>query len=516
MRTCMLRDETKNRCDTLHCNDSCNVYVMVSLRSKILGVYAISKLTLLAFAIIVFADLHYLYRQIEAGQAVADLRRSALEMRRDEKNLFLYGDLDGLTHFTREADEARRLLATFRATFVGIAGETDVRRLETLIDDYAAAVRTYPSVSPAHRDAASDAIRTQGSALYQTTRDMLTRERVILAKATQGARNMLFIALVTVVFIGLAGGVYLLHSVVRPLKRLEQDLSAIDEGRANELTRPSNDREIRSFVEAFNAMLAHMRAQQAQVRQNEKVAALGVLASGVAHELNNPLSNISTSAQLLLEDADADPEMKTLWLTQIDGETERARRIVRRLLDSVRKPQPNLRTHGVADLIQSSLRLVDSQLPAGIHVCVDGAPELECTADRERMHQVFINLVKNAADAGARHISVSAAEKRWRASSEPNALIAGDPAAVAAAPMALRLCVRDDGPGIPDAVRDKIFHPFFTTRDAGDGTGLGLYLVEEIVAEHAGCIVLTTPPEGGSCFSIWLPTRTPASTGLST
>jgi signal transduction histidine kinase len=167
----------------------------------------------------------------------------------------------------------------------------------------------------------------------------------------------------------------------------------------------------------------------------------------------------------------------------------------------------------VAELVQSSLRLVDTQLPAGIHVCVEAAPELECVADRERIHQVLINLVKNAADAGAKHISVSATAAAWEPASEANALIAGDPATVSAAPLALRLCVKDDGPGIPEAVRDQIFNPFFTTRAAGEGTGLGLYLVEEIVAEHAGCIVLTSPSGGGSCFSVWLPLTSPQSTG---
>lgn len=484
---------------------------MSSLRSKILGAYAISKLTLLGFAVVVFADLHFLNRQIEAGQAAADLRRAALEMRRDEKNLFLYDDQSGLKHFSREAAEARRLLVDFRPTFVGIVGEAEVRALEKLIDDYVKAVQAYPRLTAAQHAEASENIRDQGSRLYTTTREILTSERTKLARATNDARDLLLIALVTVILIGLAGGLYLLRSVARPLTRLERDLVAIDEGRANKLLLPSNDRELRSFVDAFNAMLAHMRAQQAQARRNEKVAALGVLVSGVAHELNNPLSNISTSAQLLLEDDGADAELRQQWLAQIDGETERARRIVRRLLDSVRKPQPNLRMHSVAELVQSSLRLVDTQLPAGVHVCVEAPPELECVADRERIHQVIINLVKNAADAGARHISVSAKAMRWDEVESGNALIAGDPAQVAAAPLALRLCVLDDGPGIPESVRDQIFNPFFTTRAAGEGTGLGLSLVEEIVAEHAGCIVLISPPTGGSCFSVWLPLNPPAS-----
>ena len=92
------------------------------MRKKILRAYGFSKLTLLGFAAVVFSDLDSLNTQIDAGRAVADLRRAALEMRQDEKNLFLYQAIDGLEHFRLEADEARRLLAEHRPIFVDIAG----------------------------------------------------------------------------------------------------------------------------------------------------------------------------------------------------------------------------------------------------------------------------------------------------------------------------------------------------------------------------------------------------------
>lgn len=483
----------------------CNSPSFMSLRSKILGVYVVSKLALLGFAAVVFADLAYLNQQIEAGLAVADLRRAALEMRRDEKNLFLYADAGGLEHFAQEAAEARRLLREFRPIFTGIVGERRVDALNRLIDDYEAAVRAYPHHPEAEREAASLAIREKGQALYATTREILTRERAELVRSTQAARDMLVVALVAVILIGLVGGIYLMHSVVRPLARLEEGLRRIDAGQAQALELPSADRELRSFVERFNALISHMRAQQAQARRNEKVAALGVLVSGVAHELNNPLSNISTSVQLLAEDEDADPELRRLWLAQIDGETERARRIVKRLLDSVRKPRPVLRPLVLDELVTSALALVRAQLPAAVKVQVEVPAGLVCVADRERMQQVLINLVKNAADAGAQHIGIRAREAVWQPECETAGLIAGDPGQVEAASRAIQLCVEDDGPGIPDAVREQIFTPFFTTKTGGEGTGLGLYLVEEIVAEHGGCVVLTTPPGGGSCFSVWLP-----------
>jgi len=140
----------------------------------------------------------------------------------------------------------------------------------------------------------------------------------------------------------------------------------------------------------------------------------------VAHELNNPLSNISTSVQLLMEDDGSDnPELHKQWLSHIDGESERARRIVRRLLDSVRQPKLHLQAHNVNELIQGSLALVNRQLPKTVEVRVTSAPTCALWADRERINQVFINLIKNAADAGATHIDVIAAVTNWMSSMPP-------------------------------------------------------------------------------------------------
>jgi signal transduction histidine kinase len=125
--------------------------------------------------------------------------------------------------------------------------------------------------------------------------------------------------------------------------------------------------------------------------------------------------------------------------------------------------------------------------------------------DRERMQQVFINLIKNASDAGARHIELSARLRGWDADALTNANVAGDPAMLVQSPRAVQLVVADDGPGIPPELRERIFDPFVTTHSDGEGTGLGLYLVEEIVSEHRGVIVVESPPGGGARFSVWLP-----------
>ena len=476
------------------------------MRKKILRAYGFSKLTLLGFAAVVFSDLDSLNTQIDAGRAVADLRRAALEMRQDEKNLFLYQAIDGLEHFRLEADEARRLLAEHRPIFVDIAGRDGVAELERRLDEYEAAVLAYPGLAPARQAAAREAIRREGHVLYETTRELLLTERSLLTEATDDTRNLMLLALVVVILFELAGGLYLLRSVLRPLRELERGLNAIDEGRARELPLPSQDREIRSFVAAFNRMFKRLRAQQDLIRRNEKAAALGVLVSGVAHELNNPLSNISTSAQLLIEEGcDAEPDVRNQWLAQIDNETERARRIVRRLLDTVRQPRRRLPQVDVGELIESSLDLVNRQLPAAVSVCVDAPEGLAVALDRERMQQVFINLIKNAADAGAHRIDLKSRIDRWDADAPRAGMVVGDPTILAQSPRALLIEVTDDGPGIAEAVREHLFDPFVTTKSGGEGTGLGLYLVEEIVGEHQGCAVVESALGAGARFSIWLP-----------
>ncbi len=479
---------------------------MPSLRNKILSAYGFSKLVMLAFAAVVFADLYYLGRQIEQGKEVTDVREAILEMRRDEKNLFLYRDATSHTQLIEQAAAAHAALARGRDVFVEIGGEGVFRRMDTLLRVYRAALDRYARLDPDAQAAAQPQLRQWGHALSELSLEVSRRERQLLTDATRRAGLTLLLTFFGVVALGLAGGLFLVRRVVRPLRALQTGLVAIDEGRARELGLPSEDQEIRAFVEAFNAMLKHMRQQQDQARRNEKAAALGVLVSGVAHELNNPLSNISTSVQLLMEEGEAaDAELRQLWLGQIDSETERARRIVRRLLDSVRQPKLQLQRLPLDELVQSALALINRQLPPQVQVCVGTTADIAVRVDRERLQQVFINLIKNAVDAGARHVTVSAQLGAWHDDMMEAGHVAGDPVLLRQSPRAVRIAVEDDGPGIPPEVMAHIFDPFYTTRAAGEGTGLGLYLVEEIVSEHGGCILVDCPPSGGTRFSIWLP-----------
>lgn len=480
---------------------------MPSLRGKILTIYGFSKAVLLVFAVVVFADLYFLQTRIVAGEAVTVFREASQEMRRDEKNLFLYDDLASLDQLIVQLDTAEAALTGGRHAFAEIATPDELARVSDLLGEYRAQLMRYPGLPLQAHPTQQKLIRASGHELSILAETLSRRERAVLAQTVQVAGRTLLAVFVTVLLLGVGSAFFLVRQVVRPLRELESQLDGLAEGHDQLLTLPSRDQEIQSFVHHFNTMLNRLRVQQNQLRHHEKAAALGVLVSGVAHELNNPLSNISTSVQLLMEDGDSvGPELRSEWMTHIDGEAERARRIVRRLLDSVRQPKLNWQAHSVAELIQASLALVNRQLPAGVEVCVGYAPERALWADRDRMHQVFINLLKNAADAGATHIVVGAVETSWADSMPGNVNhLVGEVEPVRKAASVLYIQIDDNGPGIAPDNLAQIFNPFFTTHSAGDGTGLGLYLVEEIVSEHNGCIAVENRAEGGTRFSIWLP-----------
>lgn len=243
------------------------------------------------------------------------------------------------------------------------------------------------------------------------------------------------------------------------------------------------------------------RQTQSKMLQTEKMAALGQLVSGIAHELNNPLAAIMGYAQLLLGQGLMPAQLSEA--NKIYQEAERARRIVKNLLYFARENRPERTSVDINEIVERTLALRSYELKVeNILVECELAPDLPKTmADPHQLQQVLLNLVVNAEQAlleGRGQGNV-----RIRTSHLPAAGSATDPGRIL-------LSVSDDGPGISPEIASRIFDPFFTTKPSGVGTGLGLSIVYGIVHQHGGEITFESQPGGGAKFLVELPVIRPA------
>jgi signal transduction histidine kinase/ActR/RegA family two-component response regulator len=241
-------------------------------------------------------------------------------------------------------------------------------------------------------------------------------------------------------------------------------------------------------VEIYRDITAQ-RVFQSKLLQTEKLAALGQMVSGLAHELSNPLTTILGSAQRLLVSADA--VGRTSEVRQIFQEADRAGKILRQLLLSSRDSRPERQRVSLNKIVLRATELQRFQKNSHtIHMEQQLDPLLPyIRGDAGQLQQVLINLVGNAQQA----LEHSGREGVIRVTTKR---LAG---------RRVLLEVSDDGPGIPQAILPRIFDPFFTTKPEGVGTGLGLAVVLSVVREHGGQVSVASPPGGGTTFSIELP-----------
>ncbi len=255
-------------------------------------------------------------------------------------------------------------------------------------------------------------------------------------------------------------------------------------------------------LERHNRSLEQIVAERTQrLLQSEKVATMGALLAGVAHELNNPLAVVMGYAQMLTEDTTGSPLARRA--EKISAAAERCVRIVRNFLALARQRPAERTDVDLNQVIREALEMLAYELRTdNVDVTVDLADGLPIlSGDAHQLHQVLVNLVANAhhamrRQAGHRRITIATRLDGAR--------------------RRVQLTVADTGPGIPAEIRAKVFEPFFTTKPAGEGTGLGLSLCQRIIEDHGGTIALDSEPARGTTFGIELPVleRTHAAAGV--
>jgi len=227
--------------------------------------------------------------------------------------------------------------------------------------------------------------------------------------------------------------------------------------------------------------------------ESERLALIGQLAAGVAHELNNPLQGIVTYSHLLLESMPADEDCRPT-LEKIVTQAGRCADIVRGLLDFSRQRKSNKTLYDVNKVLRQCISLLENQaIFQNIEMKKSLAPDLPMTVlDPSQLERVFMNIIINAAEA-MEGKGVLALSTRFDAEAQE-----------------IKVTFTDTGPGISQENLKKVFSPFFTTKDAGHGVGLGLAISYGIIKDHKGNIAVDSPPGGGARFTLRLPVATEA------
>lgn len=254
--------------------------------------------------------------------------------------------------------------------------------------------------------------------------------------------------------------------------------------------------------EDLETQLEVLRVTQARLVQSEKLAAIGQLIAGVAHEVNNPLTSILLQAQLLRQQLSSEEMLQDL--ERITNEARRAANTVRGLLDFSRQRAPERKPTQINDIIRASLDLTSYELNSHhIHWETHLAADLPVTlADPYQIQQVMINLINNAWQA----ISASQPNGQLTISTWMEAsTFWGNESKGGSARSMIHIQLSDNGPGISEEAISRIFDPFFTTKPDGMGTGLGLSICHGIINEHEGHIWVESSPEQGTTFLIELP-----------
>ncbi len=339
--------------------------------------------------------------------------------------------------------------------------------------------------------------------------------------------HIIGISLGIILLLSASMGLLLQRLMYRPLNELEAGVLKIAAGDLDPQIPVRNDDECGRVAGSVNAMasaLAESRREldelvqtlekrieertqelhvaEAEIAQGEKLASVGVLAAGIAHELNNPLTGVLTFTTLLRRKmADGSEDAEDLDL--VISETRRCAAIIKRLLDFSREKVPTKGWFNLNLVIEETMRFADRPVSLRqIAITADLDPDLpQVWGDADLIKQVVLNLLVNAQQAIEGQGSIRVASRPYI----PN--VPAKPG-VEAVPM-VEIAIKDSGCGIPEANLQRIFDPFFTSKEVGKGTGLGLSVSYGIIKAHGGRIHVESVVGEGSTFHVYLPIESP-------
>ena len=475
--------------------------VGLTIRQKVVVGFVLALTAVLLIGYVGYRNLVRIERKLLFVESAQELHDAILEVRRYEKNYLLYG-------LTEDYEAAIDYLELGKAIFLrvqpdvrGLKGAIQLEKLQKEMDSYGQLWKEMGELTKSQgdtlrkKDEIELQLRSTGKDLVDLSLKLANFEHSRIIQILQYLKTNLGYMLLIIFLLGLFLIMLVTRMILRPLRVIEKTTQRIAKGDFNPIPVRQTKDETQSVVMAFNTMISELENHQEQLVRAQKLSSLGILTSGIAHQLNNPLNNISTYCQLFIEGV-SERDLTTIetLFTDIDHEVDRARDIVKGLLEFSRERDFQLSWVNLKELVIRTKGLVSSELPAEVEITNEIPPDLDIYVDPQKFQEVLLNLLLNAAQAiadGKGRISITVKKDQEK----------------------VEIDVQDTGAGIPPEHLPYIFDPFFTTKAVGLGTGLGLSVAYGIVERHGGTLTAKSEVGEGSTFTIKIPLRGEAAHG---
>jgi two-component system NtrC family sensor kinase len=450
---------------------------------------------------LLFITTNKVEEKLRILEIVDDFVIEIQQARRDEKNYFLHGT--NLSDALENTYRAKDIFERNTKELMALQKSTDKEPISSDINLYEESLKKLVELDERgldkreyekKKEQIEVELRKHGQKMVSFAEELMNQEKSALEKTLASSKDIQLYSLAVLLIIVIFNTYVLAGRILSAIKRFTGYTTRIASGDFTPITpeRPFRD-EFTDLAISINQMMKEIEDREGLLVQSHKMRAVGTLTAGVAHELNNPLNNITLTAHMLLEDYDvlSDDERKEM-VNDVVSESKRSTHIISNLLDFARESSSQLEPLDLKSLLKDTINLAVNQIKlSGIRIefqATDNLPRVH--GDSQQLRQVFLNLILNAIDASSKggtiRVIVLPAD-------EPNYLA---------------VKVIDSGTGIPDHILGSIFDPFFTTKEKGKGTGLGLSVSQGIVAKHGGKIRVSSVVDQGTTFTVTLPVTT--------
>jgi two-component system NtrC family sensor kinase len=449
---------------------------------------ALGIISIILIAAFSYHEFDLVLAKLRFTEIADSLNASFLRMRLSEKNYFLYKDPSELSSIKNDLKESHITVENLSPDIIKAIGKQNWKEFKLYLNKYEQEIDELGKNNETPAGMQMD-VRESGRKLRLFSENMISLERKTINEILSASKKTLLAFFCFIIFVAITSTYLFFSRMFKNLRRIEKTANAISAGNFMKIEANIPDNELGSVMKAINTMCEELETRHEQLIQSKKLASLGILTSGVAHELGNPLNNISMVAQTYLELYDRlRREDRIEYMQTVLEESERIRKIVQDLLDFSKPKKADFKVADINSVIRNSLKLIQNTLDISrIESQLDLKEDLPAVfIDEDRIREVLVNLLSNAVHAMPSGGTVFIRTKL--AKNQDNIIIE----------------VEDTGKGIPQEFISYIFDPFFSTKGA-EGTGLGLSISYGIVRRHNGKMDVRSKVGVGTTFFIELP-----------